>query len=77
MFFMDMVGNSIHGTKSSYKRLVQENCSVDRASPRRLDEIRVYSRKLDLDIKQVWIVNFFFFYVSKLILYMCFIFIYM
>ncbi|KAM7492325.1 hypothetical protein LguiA_035246 [Lonicera macranthoides] len=53
VFFMDMVGNSADGTTSSYRRLVQENCSVDRASPRSLDEIRVFSRKLDLDIKQL------------------------
>lgn len=52
VFFLDNVSSSEGGITSIYKKSY-ENCSYDMASPRKLEEVRVFSHKLDLDIKQV------------------------
>ncbi|KAL7000198.1 hypothetical protein U1Q18_001346 [Sarracenia purpurea var. burkii] len=54
VFFFDTVDSGRGGgIKSNYSRRTRENCSLDVASaPRKLEEIRVWSNKLDLDTKQ-------------------------
>jgi hypothetical protein len=52
IFFLDSIHSNWDGIKSNYKKSFA-NCSHDMASPRKLQEIRVLSHKLDLDIKQV------------------------
>jgi hypothetical protein len=57
IFFLDSVYSNWDGIKSNYKKSFV-NCSQDMASPRKLQEIRVFSHKLDLDIKQVLLNRF-------------------
>ncbi|KAM5580725.1 hypothetical protein ABKV19_010116 [Rosa sericea] len=52
VFFLDHVSSREDGIMSIYKKSY-ENCSYDMASPRKLEEVRVLSQKLDLDIKQL------------------------
>lgn len=52
IFFLDSVYSDWDGIKSNYKKSFA-NCSNDMASPRRFQEIRVFSHKLDLHIKQL------------------------
>ncbi|EXC23147.1 hypothetical protein L484_018278 [Morus notabilis] len=53
IFFLDSVSSSgNNGVKTTYRKLFV-NCSHDAASPRKLEEVRVFSHKLDLDIKQL------------------------
>lgn len=52
VFFLDHVSSREDGIMSIYKKSYA-NCSYDMASPRKLEEVRVLSHKLDLDIKQV------------------------
>ncbi|KAK8493325.1 hypothetical protein V6N12_000538 [Hibiscus sabdariffa] len=51
LFFFDSVSSSRHGIKSVYKKFYQ-NCTIDSGSPRKLEEIRVSSKKLDLNYNQ-------------------------
>ncbi|XP_022895118.1 uncharacterized protein LOC111409313 [Olea europaea var. sylvestris] len=53
VFYLDQVSSGQDGIKSTYKKMVSENCTYDRASPRKLEEIRVFSHKQELDIKQL------------------------
>ncbi|KAK9284301.1 hypothetical protein L1049_023472 [Liquidambar formosana] len=53
IFFLDSVSSGRDGIKSIYQRNVSENCSADMGSPRKIEEIKVFSTKLDLDIKQL------------------------
>lgn len=53
VFFMDKVFSSGDGINSSYRKMIPDNCTRDLASPRKLEEIRVFSHKFDPDIKQV------------------------
>ncbi|CAA0816083.1 Protein of unknown function (DUF604 [Striga hermonthica] len=56
VFFMHDVSTSgeLDGTITSVYRMVgSENCTVDRASPRKLEEVRVFSHRMELDIKQL------------------------
>ncbi|KAL7000194.1 hypothetical protein U1Q18_001342 [Sarracenia purpurea var. burkii] len=57
VFFFDTANSDGKGgikIKSSYRRRTQENCSFDVASsPGKLEGVRVWSNKLDLDTKQV------------------------
>lgn len=53
IFFLDTLSSSgRNGVRSIYKKHY-ENCSYDMASPRKLEEIRVFSDKLRLGIKQL------------------------
>ena len=53
IFFMDSVSSGRDGIESSYRRDTSDNCNLHMASPKRLEEIKVFSHKLDLKIKQV------------------------
>ncbi|KAG9139606.1 hypothetical protein Leryth_027091 [Lithospermum erythrorhizon] len=53
VFYMDSASSGRNGIKSVYKIMTMENCTFDSTSPRKLEEIRVFSHKLELDIKQV------------------------
>ena len=61
VFYMEKVSSTEGEIKSIYKQMTADNCTRDMASPRRLEEIRVSSQKLDLDNKQVFLFSFFFF----------------
>ncbi|CAN0914573.1 hypothetical protein LINGRAHAP2_LOCUS28659 [Linum grandiflorum] len=52
VFFMDRATTSSKTITSHYKK-AYSNCSQDMASPRRLEEIKVFSRKLDLSDTQL------------------------
>ncbi|XP_024029994.1 uncharacterized protein LOC21401254 [Morus notabilis] len=53
VFFLDNVASAgWNGIKTTYQKSYV-NCSYDSDSPRKLDEIRVFSHKLELDIKQL------------------------
>ncbi|KAK6919399.1 Protein of unknown function DUF604 [Dillenia turbinata] len=52
IFYMDSVSSSRDKIMSIYKRNLSEDCVPKRDSPWRLQEIRVFSKKLDLDIPQ-------------------------
>ncbi|KAL1817535.1 hypothetical protein ACET3Z_020109 [Daucus carota] len=53
VFYMEKVSSTEGEIKSIYKQMTADNCTRDMASPRRLEEIRVSSQKLDLDNKQL------------------------
>ncbi|CAK9142713.1 unnamed protein product, partial [Ilex paraguariensis] len=53
VFFLDKVSSGIDGIKSVYKRMIPENCTLAMVSPRRVEEIRVFSQQLNLDTKQL------------------------
>ncbi|XP_030544255.1 uncharacterized protein LOC115750825 [Rhodamnia argentea] len=53
VFFMSGVASRKDWIKSAYKKHDDGDCLSDMASPRKIEEVRVYSRKLDLDIKQL------------------------
>ncbi|XP_034702135.1 uncharacterized protein LOC117926923 [Vitis riparia] len=53
IFFMDSVSSGRDGIESSYRRDTSDNCTLHMASPKRLEEIKVFSHKLDLKIKQL------------------------
>ncbi|KAK0589631.1 hypothetical protein LWI29_016556 [Acer saccharum] len=53
IFFMDSVSSEKDGKILSIYKKSYVNCSVDIGSPRKLEEIRVVSPKLDLNIKQL------------------------
>ncbi|EEF46666.1 uncharacterized protein LOC8277701 [Ricinus communis] len=53
IFFLDHVSSSRDGITTHYKKSYT-NCSYDKASPRKLEEIKVFSHKLDLSDKQLW-----------------------
>ncbi|PSS05796.1 Beta-1,3-N-acetylglucosaminyltransferase lunatic fringe like [Actinidia chinensis var. chinensis] len=54
VFFFDRADFGRDGRiKSSYRRLIIENCTFDNFSPKKLEEIRVLSNKLELGIKQL------------------------
>ena len=58
IFFLDDVSSSRNGEiKTTYQKSFV-NCSNDAASPRKLREVRVFSHKMNLDIKQVFIYLF-------------------
>ncbi|KAK6282090.1 hypothetical protein POUND7_015915 [Theobroma cacao] len=51
-FFLDSVSSSKAGIKSVYRQSY-ENCTIDMGSPRKLEEIRVSTKKLDLNYNQM------------------------
>ncbi|PKI42379.1 hypothetical protein CRG98_037221 [Punica granatum] len=51
-FFFDRVYADHDGIKSTYKKS-PENCTYDANSPKYIEEIRVYSDKLDLSVQQL------------------------
>ncbi|KAF8008090.1 hypothetical protein BT93_K1926 [Corymbia citriodora subsp. variegata] len=53
VFFMSSVATRKDWIKSAYKKHDDGDCPSDMASPRKLQEVRVYSHKLDLNIKQL------------------------
>ncbi|KAL6554061.1 hypothetical protein OROMI_019734 [Orobanche minor] len=53
VFYMHNVSSGKDGITSTYRVMTSENCTFDRASPRKLEEIRVFSHKLELDNKQL------------------------
>lgn len=66
IFFMDKVYSSRDGIKSTYRKMIPDNCTVDAGSPRKLDEIRVFSHKYDPDIKEVFIITFYYIVRTKI-----------
>ncbi|KAJ7981326.1 Protein of unknown function (DUF604) [Quillaja saponaria] len=52
VFFLDTLSSGRNGIRSNYKKSYQ-NCSYDNFSPKKLEVIRVFSHKLELDIKQL------------------------
>ncbi|KAG2712267.1 hypothetical protein I3760_04G117100 [Carya illinoinensis] len=52
IFFLDTISSNWDGISSIYKKLFV-NCSNDVGSPRKLQEIRVFSHKLDLHVKRL------------------------
>lgn len=61
VFFLHNVLSGRDGIRSIYRMMTSENCTFDMASPRKLEEIRVFSHKQDLDYKQVPSQDIFFF----------------
>ncbi|XP_052177918.1 uncharacterized protein LOC127791833 [Diospyros lotus] len=53
VFFFEKADSGRDGIRSSYRRMVSDNCTFDMTSPKRLEEIRVFSHRLHLDIKQL------------------------
>ncbi|XP_009591180.1 uncharacterized protein LOC107808403 [Nicotiana tabacum] len=53
VYFLDNVSSGSDGIKTIYKKKTPENCTINMVSPRKLEEIRVTSQKLDLDKKQL------------------------
>lgn len=55
VFYFDGAGlDGDRVVRSKYRRRMSvENCSVDASSPRRIEEVRVVSRKMELGVKQV------------------------
>ncbi|KAK6157263.1 hypothetical protein DH2020_011511 [Rehmannia glutinosa] len=53
VFFFQNASSGKDGITSTYRMMSSENCTFDRASPRKLEEIRVFSHKLELDNKQI------------------------
>ncbi|KAG4115944.1 hypothetical protein ERO13_D12G138300v2 [Gossypium hirsutum] len=51
-FLLDTVSSGRHGIMTVYKKSY-ENCTLDNGSPRKLGEIRVSTKKLDLNYKQM------------------------
>lgn len=56
VFFMDKVYSNPEGIKSTYRKMVPDNCTGNAGSPWKLDEVVVTSQKFDPSIKQVRIV---------------------
>ena len=52
-FFLDSVTSSERGGIETTYRKSFLNCSYDSNSPKKFEEVKVFSHKLDLDIKQV------------------------
>ncbi|KAK6134888.1 hypothetical protein DH2020_031372 [Rehmannia glutinosa] len=53
VFFFHNASSGKDGITSTYRMMSSENCTFGRASPRKLEEIRVFSHKLELDNKQI------------------------
>ncbi|KAL7250307.1 hypothetical protein ACSBR1_012335 [Camellia fascicularis] len=54
VFFFDKTDSGDgDGINSSYIRMIHENCTFDMVSPKKLEEVRVFSHKMELDIKQL------------------------
>ncbi|CAK9135268.1 unnamed protein product [Ilex paraguariensis] len=53
LFFLDKVSSDRDGIESIYRRMIPDNCLIGVASPKRVEEIRVFSQKLELDTKQL------------------------
>ncbi|KAK1419399.1 hypothetical protein QVD17_28566 [Tagetes erecta] len=53
VFHLDRVNSTKHGVTSHYRIMEERNCQYGMSSPRRVQEIKVYSQKLALDIKQL------------------------
>ncbi|XP_060209564.1 uncharacterized protein LOC132636628 [Lycium barbarum] len=52
-YFLDEVSMGVDGIRTIYKKKTSESCTFSDNSPRKLEEIRVFSRKLELDSKQL------------------------
>ncbi|KAH9793027.1 ERV-F (C)1 provirus ancestral Env polyprotein [Citrus sinensis] len=52
IFYLDSASSGKDGIRTHYKKSYQ-NCTNNMGSPRKLEEIRVLSQKLDLNIKQL------------------------
>ncbi|XP_076910112.1 uncharacterized protein LOC143567624 [Bidens hawaiensis] len=53
VFHLDRVNSTKDGITSIYRIMEEQNCTYGMSSPRRIKEVKVYSQKLNLDIKQV------------------------
>lgn len=55
VFFFDGVSDHWRGDriKSVYRRMTWENCTFDARSPRKIEEVRVFSHKMELDTVQL------------------------
>lgn len=60
IFYFNNVSSSINNRGEILTTYIKyfDNCPYDMASPKKLKEIRVFSQKLNLDIKQVYIASF-------------------
>lgn len=55
IFYLNNVSSNFRGEiLTTYKKSF-DNCSSDMTSPKKLKEVRVFSQKLDLDVKQVYL----------------------
>ncbi|KAK8519049.1 hypothetical protein V6N13_017704 [Hibiscus sabdariffa] len=52
IFFLDSISSGKHGIKTVYKK-PHENCTLSMDPARKLEEIRVFTEKLDLNYKQM------------------------
>ncbi|CAH1423547.1 unnamed protein product [Lactuca virosa] len=53
VFHLDRVYSQREGITSVYRIMETHNCTFGMTSPRRIQEIKVYSQKLNLDLKQL------------------------
>ncbi|KAL7606169.1 hypothetical protein Lser_V15G16971 [Lactuca serriola] len=53
VFHLDRVYSQGEGITSVYRIMERHNCTFGMTSPRRIQEIKVYSQKLNLDLKQL------------------------
>ncbi|KAL8474384.1 hypothetical protein ACS0TY_031014 [Phlomoides rotata] len=53
VFFLHNVSSRRDGIRSVYRMMTSDNCTFGSGSPRKLEEIRVLSHKMELDYKQV------------------------
>ena len=54
IFFLDRASSGKDGIESTYRQYnSSDNCSLDMGLPKKLAEVKVFSHKLDLKIKQV------------------------
>ncbi|KAL0444055.1 UNVERIFIED_CONTAM: hypothetical protein Slati_2128200 [Sesamum latifolium] len=53
VFFLHDVSSERNRIRSTYRMMTSDNCTFDMASPRKLEEVRVFSHKQDLDHKQL------------------------
>ncbi|KAI9075327.1 hypothetical protein K1719_042732 [Acacia pycnantha] len=53
IFYFDSVSSGKEGRIITHYKKTFQNCSYDAASPRKLEKITVFTKKLDLDIKQL------------------------
>lgn len=54
IFFLNKVSSGMDEIKTIYKKKTSDNCTFSKNSPREIEEIRVFSHKLDLDTNQVY-----------------------
>lgn len=54
VFFLETISSGMDGVTTVYKK-TYENCTFDATSPKKLEKIRVFSQRMELTSKQVWL----------------------